>query len=150
MKKNYCGIAQIILLLWFFLDMTGLYFEKNCLVTSSYKEDGLFFLIYLVSMICFFVKERIGKWLVIGWLSIWLVVQVLCHEWYTFFNTGIMGTAEGKIRYFSNTIHWLQIKERYVPDVYHTVLHLLILTALTLTIIYTIRNRKNHNFQFIK
>ena len=66
MKKIYCSIAQIILLLWFFLDMTGLYFGENCLVTRSYKEDGILFLIYLVTMILFFVKEKIGKWLVIG------------------------------------------------------------------------------------
>ena len=62
MKKKYCIIAQMILLLWFFLDMIGIYFGDKCLVTRSYKEDGLFFLIYLVSMILFIVKEEIGKW----------------------------------------------------------------------------------------
>ena len=33
MKKIYCMIAQVVLLLWFFLDMTGLYFGDKCLVT---------------------------------------------------------------------------------------------------------------------
>ena len=142
MKKIYCSIAQIILLLWFFLDMTGLYFGENCLVTRSYKEDGILFLIYLVTMILFFVKEKIGKWLVIGWMSMWLLIQIMCHEWDTFFDRGFMGTLEGKIKYFSGTIQWIQIEGKYVPDVYHTVLHILILIALALTIIYTAKNRK--------
>ena len=53
MKKIYCMIAQVVLLLWFFLDMTGLYFGDKCLVTRSYKEDGIFFLIYLAALYAF-------------------------------------------------------------------------------------------------
>ena len=142
MKKIYCMLAQIILLLWFFLDMIGLYFGDKCLVARSYKEDGIFFLIYLAAMILFFTKEKIGKWIVIGWMSMWFVIQFMCHEWYSIFNCGFMGTLEGKIEYFSGTIQWLQIEGRYVSDVYHTVLHILILCALTITIIYTVKIRK--------
>ena len=32
MKKIYCIVAQVALLLWFFLDMTGLHFGDKCLV----------------------------------------------------------------------------------------------------------------------
>ena len=142
MKKIYCIIAQIVLLLWFSLDMIGLYFGDKCLVTRSYKEDGIFFLIYLAAMILFFTKEKIGKSIVIGWMSMWFVIQFMCHEWYSIFNCGFMGTLEGKIEYFSGTIQWLQIEGKYVPDVYHTILHILILIALALTIIYTAKNRK--------
>lgn len=142
MKKKYCIIAQMILLLCFFLDMIGIYFGDKCLVTRSYKEDGLFFLIYLVSMILFIVKEEIGKWFVIGCMSMWFLIQFICHEWYTIFNGGFMGTLEGKIKYFSGTIQWLQIEGKYIPDVYHTILHILIIIALTVTIIYTTKNRK--------
>ena len=52
---------------------------------------------------------RIGKWFVIGWMSMWFVIQFLCREWYTIFNGGGMGTLEGKIKCFSGTIQWLQI-----------------------------------------
>lgn len=142
MKKMYCIIAQIILLLWFFLDMIGIYFGDKCLVTMSYKDDGAFFLIYLVSMILFITKESIGKWFVIGCMSMWFLTQFICHEWYTIFNGGFMGALEGKIEYFSGTIQWLQIEGRYIPDVYHTILHILILGALTVTIIYATKNRK--------
>ena len=53
--KNTCIAFQIILLVWFFLDMIGVYFGDKCLVTQSYKEDGLFFLIYLTAIILFII-----------------------------------------------------------------------------------------------
>lgn len=142
MKKKFCIIFQIILLIYFFLDMTGFYFQDKCLVTRSYKDDGIFFLIYLVMVILFIVKEKIGKWIMIGWLMMWFITQFLCHEWYTIFNSGFMGTLEGKIDYFSGTIQWITIKDRYIPDVYHTILHILILFNLVLTIIYVSKNYK--------
>lgn len=142
MKKIYCIVVQIALLLWFFLDMTGLYFGDKCLVTRSYKEDGIFFIVYLFTIIVFLIKENVGKWLVIGWTSMWLVIQFMCHEWYTIFGSGFMGTLEGKIEYFSGTIQWLQIDGKYIPDVYHTILHILILCVLTLTFIYVKRNKR--------
>lgn len=80
MKKIHCITVQLALLLWFFLDMTGFYFGNNCLVWRSYKADGIFFLIYLIAVILFIVKEQIGKWFVIVWLGTWFVIQFICHE----------------------------------------------------------------------
>lgn len=144
MKKIHCIIVQLILLLWYFLDMTGFYLGNNCLVSRSYKDDGIFFLIYLIIVILFIVKEQIGKWLAIVWLVMWFMIQFICHEWYTIFNDGFMGTLEGKIEYFSGTIQWLQIEGRYIPDVYHTILHILILCALISTIVYSIKIKKRN------
>lgn len=141
MKKRYCIITQTLLLLWFFLDMTGVYFSNSYLVTRSYKDDGLFFLIYLVAMILFIFKEKIGKWAVWVWTSLWFVIQFLCHEWYTIFSKGVMGSFEDKIKYFSGAIKWLEIDGRYIPDVYHTILHILILAVVITTALY-IRNSK--------
>ncbi len=42
---NY--IVQMVLLLWFFLDMIGFNLGNKCLVTRSYKEDGTIFLGYV-------------------------------------------------------------------------------------------------------
>lgn len=142
MKKMHCIIAQLILLVWFFLDMIGVYFGDNCLVTRSYQDDGILFLIYLATVILFIVKDNIGKWFSIVFMSMWFGTQFICHEWYTIFNGGFMGTLEGKIKYFSGTIQWLQIDGRYIPDLYHTILHILILYALVSTIIYTVKTKK--------
>ena len=141
MKKRYCIITQTLLLLWFFLDMTGVYFSSSYLVTRSYKDDGIFFLIYSAVMILFIFKEKIGKWAVLVWTSLWFVIQFLCHEWYTIFSKGVMGSLEDKIKYFSGAVKWLEIDGRYIPDVYHTILHILILAVVITTALY-IRNSK--------
>lgn len=141
MKKKHCIIAQMILLIWFFLDMIGVYFGDRCLVTRSYKDDGVFFLIYLVAVLLFITKEKIGKWFVAIWSSMWFITQFICHEWYTIFNGGFMGTLESKFKNFSGTMQWLKIDGKYIPDIYHTVLHIFILLVLVSTIIY-IKNGK--------
>lgn len=135
MKKT-CITLQIVLLIWFFLDMIGVYFGDKCLVTQSYKDDGIWFLIYLVTVILFIVKDKVGKWFVAVWTSIWFIMQFLCHEWYTIFSTGIMGSLEGKIRFFSGTMHWLTVEGKYIPDIYHTILHILILLVIISTFIF--------------
>lgn len=143
MKRSQVLFLQIVLLIWFFLDMTGFHFGDNCLVTSSYKDDGVFFLIYLATVILFVTKESFGKWLSISWLSMWFVIQFICHEWYTIFNDGFMGSLQNKITYFSGTMQWIRIDGKYIPDVYHTLLHILILSALISTFIYAIKTRKD-------
>lgn len=145
LMKKYCIIVQLILLVWFFLDMTGFYLGDKCLVTRSYRDDGIFFLIYSVAIILFVTKEKIGKWIIIGWLSVWFGTQFICHEWYTIFSDGFMGTLKGKIEYFSGTMHWIQIEGKYVPDVYHTILHILILCTLISTIIYSLKIKKKQS-----
>lgn len=142
MKKVHCIIAQMLLLLWFFLDMTGVYFGEKCLVTKSFKDDGIFFIIYFIAVLLFIIKEKIGKWFVIIWSAIWFIIQFLCHEWYTIFNSGFMGTLQGKINYFSGTMQWLKIDGKYIPDIYHTVLHILILLVLVITSVYAFKNKK--------
>ncbi len=142
MKKSYCIIPQLLLLAWFFLDMIGIYFSDSYLVTRSYKEDGIFFLIYLATIILFIFKEKVGKWAVAVWTSIWFVIQFLCPAWYPIFGKGIMGPLEGKIKFFSGAVKWLEIDGRYIPDVYHTILHILILAVVITSAIY-IRNTKS-------
>ena len=142
MKKKYCIFVQILLLLWFFLDMTGFYIGDKCLVTRSYQEDGLFFCAYLLTMLLFIVTKRFGNGVMIGWTAMWFATQFICHEWYTIFGGGFMGSLEGKIEYFSGTIPLLRVEGRYIPDLYHTILHILILAVLTVTILYTVKTGK--------
>lgn len=146
MKKSFVSFFQFSLLIWFFLDMTGFNVGDKCLVTTSYKDDGIFFLIYLTAVILFITKEKIGKWLLLGWLSMWFIMQFICHEWYTIFNGGFMGDLQGKIKYFSGTMQWLSIDGKYIPDIYHTVLHILIMAALIVMIIYISKNKNKLKF----
>lgn len=121
-----------------FLDMVGVYFKESYLVTRSWREDGIFFLILLLALLIFAYKERIGKYILSIWLSIWFIAQFFNHEWYT-----IMGGGQGKIRYFEGAIKWVDSKSIYIPDVYHTILHILILISLITTLAYCIKPSSN-------
>ncbi|WP_088723937.1 hypothetical protein [Streptococcus mutans] len=114
-KKHFLAL-QVLLLIWFFLDMIGLSVGKHYLVTQSYHEDGIFFLIYLFTVLLFVINDNIGKWLVATCVFLWGIVQFLSHEWYTFFNSGFMRTTAGTMRYISN--------------IYPTILYLLIVLVL--------------------
>lgn len=132
MRKRSCIITNIVLLGWFFLDMVGLYFGELYLVTRSWKDDGIFFLIFLISLLLFIFKERVGRYILTIWLSIWLVTQFLSHELFT-----IIGGGEGKIRYFEGSIKLINSDILYIPYLYHIILHVLILIALVTTLLYS-------------
>ena len=129
MKRIVCIVSQILLLLWFFLDMTGVYFKNSYLVTQSYKDDGIFFAIYLVTVVLFLFKEKIGKWAVSVWCVMWFVTQFISHELVTITGNGY----DNITHYFAGALKWLEIDGVYIPDVYHTVLHVLILVVLIAT-----------------
>jgi hypothetical protein len=138
MKKKYCIVINLILLAWFSLDMIGVYVGDRYLVTRSYREDGIFYICFLVALLLFMMKEQIGRYLLGAWLLIWLIGQLLNHEWYTIF-----GGGEGRIRYFKDSFHWIYSSDRYFPDIYHTILHLILVAACVVTLCYSFqKNRK--------
>ncbi len=116
--------------------MFGVYFKDKCLVSRSYKEDGIFILIFLLTFILLFSTKKIGKYIHIIYLSAWLIVQILAHEWYSIFGRGVFSNslASGKIYFFRNTIKVFHSSSVYYPDLYHIILHILILLALISTI----------------
>lgn len=138
MKKKTFLICQILLLIWFFLDMTGVYFKDSYLVTRSYIDDGLFFLIYLSTVVLFLIKDKIGKWAVLAWSVIWFIVQFMSHELVMITGNGY----ENKTHYFEGAVKWLEIDGVYVPDVYHTVLHILILAVTVTGLVYVFGRKK--------
>ena len=137
MQRKYVIVSNFILLAWFFLDMTGLYFKESYLVTRAWREDGIFFLVFIFSILLFMFKEQIGKYILSIWLIIWLLAQFLSHEWIT-----IVGGGEGKIRYFKDSIKLINSDTLYIPDLYHIILHVLILVALAATLSYSIKFNK--------
>lgn len=141
-KKNAIA-ANIFLMAWFFLDMVGLNIGDNILVTSSYKDDGIFFIIFLVAFVWFVIKDNIGKYILVGWLFVWFTTQFYFHWYFTIF-----GPWKGKINYFANTIKLIPSSNIYIPDLYHIVLHVLILASLISMIIYcaVCKNKKESNY----
>lgn len=137
MNKKICIYVNIILLLWFFLDMVGVNIGTHMLVSKAYKEDGIFFIVYIAVLTSFIIKDRIGKYLLGVWLILWFVAQFFGHWYYA-----IIGASEEKLRYFKDTIKLVKNTDRYIPDLYHIVLHILILLALVCLVLLWIKSRK--------
>ena len=135
MKKAL--LLNLPLIIWFIFNMTGLTISGNILVTQSYKEDGLFFLIYIATLLLFVFFNKIGKYILSGWLFLWFSLQLYLHWYFTIF-----GPWEGSVKYFANTYKLFPSTERYIPDFYHIILHILILIALVGTVNYCFKTRK--------
>lgn len=137
--KKITVLSNLVLLAWFFLDMVGLSFGNNILVTRSYKEDGIYFIIFVVALLLFHFKERIGKYILLIWLSIWLSTQFYSHWYIT-----IVGPWERMNTYFADTIKLITTNKIYIPDLYHIVLHLFILVSIGSLIVFLISFSKKH------
>lgn len=121
--------------------MTGVYFKDSYLVTRSYKDDGIFFIIYFVTVILFIFKEKIGRWALLIWTSMWFIAQFISHELVTISGNGY----ESKSHYFEGALKWLEIDGVYIPDVYHTILHMLILAVIVTNIINMLHSEKDNS-----
>lgn len=124
MKRKICITNLLLLLIWFFLDMTGLSIQGNVLVSRALKEDGLFFGIYAILFISFLLRSKIAHYFLTGWLFLWFVTQFFSHWYYTLTNSSTQ-----KIAYFSDTIKLIDSSSIYIPDLYHIILHLFILSS---------------------
>ncbi len=131
-------IVSCLLWLWFLGCTTTWRFGKVLLVEGMGIKSIEF--AALVSFTCgiaaFLLWESVGKWILLAILSLWLVGQFFCHEYFTIF-----GASENKLKgyneCFEGTVKLFPAsKTRLIPDLYHIVLHLLITFDLVLLIVY--------------
>lgn len=137
MNKKISVISNVVLMIWVFLDMIGISYDNRILVTRSYKDDGIFFIIFIIVFLWFILNDKIGKYVLSGWLLMWFALQFYFHWFFTLF-----GPWEGKIKYFAGTIKLIPSTKIYIPDLYHIILHILILIALISLVICCILSRK--------
>ena len=138
-KKIYIGL-NITLLLWFALDMVGLSINGEVLVSRAYKDDWIFFLIYLLVFSFFLIQPKKGFYPLAIWLLMWFLSQFFSHWVFT-----ITASGEEKMEYFSDTIKLFGATGYYIPDLYHIVLHILILSCFIGLIIYKVEERNRSN-----
>lgn len=127
-------LMQVTLWIWF-LGCTMTYrFGKYLLVEGMGIKSAEFVMLclYSVGLVSFHLFQSVGKWILLVILTLWFAVQFRCHWYYTFF-----GASEKKIKgyneCFGNTIRIFPVDEKIlVPDLYHTVLHILILANIAL------------------
>ena len=83
--------------------------------------------LYSTGLIAYYMFQPAGKWILFIILALWFVIQFFCHWFYTIF-----GASEKKLKgyneCFKSTVRLIPMSEkRLIPDLYHIVLHLLIL-----------------------
>ena len=122
-------ILQLVLWIWFFGCITTYRIGKKLLVEGMGIKSAEFIALclYSLGLIACYLFAPAGRWILFAVLVFWFVVQFFCHWYYTLF-----GASEKKLVGYNNcfrdTLRLFPMSEkRLVPDLYHIVLHLLIL-----------------------
>ena len=133
------AIIVISCLLWlWFLGCTFTWkFGKVLLVEGMGLKSIEFtaLVLFTIGIGIFLLWEPVGKWILLAELALWLVAQFFSHEYFTIF-----GVSDWKLKgyneCFAGTFKLFPVSEtRLIPDLYHIILHLLILADLVLTAI---------------
>ena len=122
-------ICQVILWIWF-LGCTVTYRAGKYLLVEGVGPKSAEFAVlclYSLGLIAFHCLQLSGKWILSGILMLWFIVQFMCHWYYTIF-----GASERKLQgyndCFRDSIRIFPMSDkRLIPDLYHIVLHILIL-----------------------
>lgn len=122
-------VLQAALWIWFLGAAFSWRFGKITLVEGMGVKSAEFAVLCLCTagVILFHLLQPTGRWILLGILVLWFVVQFLCHWYYTIF-----GASESKLKgyndCFRGTVRIFPVSEtRLIPDLYHIVLHILIL-----------------------
>ena len=76
--KKTATILISILLFWFTLDIIGVKIGNFYLVESAIKDepiDIIWWGIFIICFIIFIVKDKIGKYILLAFVSIWCFIQ---------------------------------------------------------------------------
>ena len=128
-------LIQVLLWIWFLGAVITYRFGKLALVDGEGIKSAEFIVLCLYSAgIAVFHTVSFGVWILLGILILWFVVQFFCHWYYTIF-----GASEAKLRgyndCFKDTVRIFPMSEtRLVPDLYHIVLHVLIMANILICI----------------
>ena len=122
-------VLQAVLWIWFLGCVFTYRFGKVLLVEGvGFKSVEFAMLcVYTAGVVSFHCFQPAGKWILFGILTIWFIGQFRFHWYYTIFGaserklTGYNECFKGTVRIFPES------DKRLIPDMYHIVLHILIL-----------------------
>ena len=135
-------VVSCLLWLWFLGCTFTWKFGKVLLVEGMGLKSIEFaaLVLFTLGFGSFLLWEQIGKWVLLVELALWLVEQFFCHEYFTIFGSSSK-KLKGYNECFEGTVKLFPVCEtRLIPDLYHIVLHLLILADLALTAILLVVN----------
>jgi len=131
---------QIALLIWFFGCICTYRIGNTVLVEGMGIKSAEFVMLCLFASgtVFFWVFPAWGNWYLLGVLILWAVVQFFCHWYYTIFGAS-QKKLEGYNACFRITLHWIPASDtRLIPDLYHIILHGLILLNLVFVICHIV------------
>ena len=120
---------QIALWIWFLGCVTTYRFGKRLLVEGMGVRSAEFAMLCLYSAgLCLYhFAGPAGRWFLLAVLALWFAVQFFCHWYYTLFGASAR-KLKGYNDCFRDTVRLFPMSEkRLVPDLYHILLHALIL-----------------------
>ena len=129
-------LLQATLWIWFLGCTTTWRFGRYTLVEGMGVKSAEFATLCLYSIgLLLYWAVPVGKWILLGMLALWFVVEFFCHWYFTIF-----GVTERKLKgyneCFRNTVRLFPMSEtRLVPDLYHIVQHMLILLNIIICLI---------------
>lgn len=122
-------LLQAALWIWFLGCTTTYRIGKYLLVEGMGAKSAEFAVLclYSLALAAFHCLQPAGKWILLGVLLLWFAVQFMCHWYFTIF-----GASERKLKGYNECFRdavriFPMSDKRLVPDLYHIVLHLLIL-----------------------
>ena len=129
-------LLQAALWIWFLGCTTTWRFGRYTLVEGRGVKSAEFatLCLYSIGLLLYWAVPA-GKWILLGMLVLWFVVEFFCHWYFTIF-----GVTERKLKgyneCFRNTVRLFPMSEtRLVPDLYHIVQHTLILLNIMICLI---------------
>ena len=126
------AVFQFALWIWFLGCITTYRVRGRILVEGMGLKSAEFVMLCLYSagLIAFWLLPAVGRWVLFAILLLWFSVQFLCHWRYTIFGAS-RKKLEGYNDCFRDTLRIFPMREtRLIPDLYHIVLHVLILLNL--------------------
>ena len=122
-------VLQAVLWVWFLGCTITWRVGKHLLVEGMGIRSAEFGMLclYSAALASFYLLRPAGKWILLSVLCLWFVIQFFCHWYYTIFGAS-RRKLEGYNACFRGTVRLFpESEKRLVPDLYHIVLHLLIL-----------------------
>ena len=127
-------VLQAALWIWFLGCVTTWRIGRYLLVDGMGVRSAEFVMLCLYSagLAAYWLFPRAGKWILLSVLALWFIVQFFCHWYYTIFGASEQ-KRKGYNECFRDTVRLFPVSERrLVPDLYHMILHALILLNLAL------------------
>ena len=135
-------ILQIALWIWFLGCITTYRFGRCLLVEGMGIKSAEFFMLclYSIGLLAYYGIPKAGRWILPAVLLLWPTVQFFCHWYYTIFGASrkkLLGYNDC----FRDTVHLIPMSDkRLIPDLYHIILHILILADLAACVAGLIRD----------